>query len=405
MIRPVSLFLLLLLLVGNRDVVQDAQPNVDWLFLLLCVCPAITILIAKVASKTKSSQLLATVAILLSWGIAMYIFSWSSVVRGLLQDVVLVDEVLILLPPIFWLCALWWCTSPIANRTSWVSYRFRFDILLLFVPVFFLLAISEVSSKYAVTNKYVEVIEIAGFVVLLGLAPTLIAKILPAKEMQNYELRTSIAEVGRRAGVHRSNVLVWNTHNRIMNALAIGIIFQPKTVVLTDKLIANVTPKELLAVITHEFGHHKYWHIPFLILTAVSTMILSTRIILYLGYDMRSGFVFMAELVIMVAAIVFVSRQFERQADAYAAIDMSKVEQSDCITSDAAGAMRQALGAIAQSQNIALDRNDPLHGSILKRQKDLDTLVGCKLTEIPINTKVKWVKISIFISLVLGIVL
>jgi hypothetical protein len=84
---------------------------------------------------------------------------------------------------------------------------------------------------------------------------------------------------------------------------------------------------------------------------------------------------------------------------------MSKVEQSDCITSDAAGAMRQALGAIAQSQNIALDRNDPLHGSILKRQKDLDTLVGCKLTEIPINTKVKWVKISIFISLVLGIVL
>jgi Zn-dependent protease with chaperone function len=190
-----------------------------------------------------------------------------------------------------------------------------------------------------------------------------------------------------------------------MNALAIGIIFQPKTIVLTDKLIANLTPKELLAVITHEFGHHKYWHIPFLILTAISTLICSSRIFMNMGFNMRSEFIFAAELVVMAVVIAYVSRQFERQADAYSAIDMSKVERSDCITLNSACAMSQALGAIAESQHIALDRKDPLHGSIQKRQNYLDTLVGCKLTEIPINIKVKWVKISILVSLFLGIVL
>jgi Zn-dependent protease with chaperone function len=405
MIRPVSLFLLLFLLVSKRSSEQDVQPNWYWLIFLLLIFPAISIGIAKVASKTKTTQLLATAAVLLSWGVAVYVFSWAVIVRGMLQEYTLIDAAVILFSPIFWLCALWWCTSPIVNRVSWVMYRFRLDVLLLFVPVFFLLAVSEVSSNYAVTKEYIEMIEVAGLVVLLGLAPFLIAKILPAKEMQNYALRSSITEVGRRAGVRRSNVLVWNTHNRIMNALAIGIIFQPKTIVLTDKLIANVTPKELLAVVTHEFGHHKYWHIPFLILTAVSTMIWSMRIFWYLGLDESSAFVFVAELAVIVLAITLVSRQFERQADAYAAIDISKVEQSDCITSDAAGAMKQALGAIAESQNIALDRNDPLHGSILERQMHLDALIGCKLNEIPINTKVKWVKIFIFVSLLLGIVL
>ncbi len=124
-----------------------------------------------------------------------------------------------------------------------------------------------------------------------------------------------------------------------------------------------------------------------------------------IGFNMRSEFIFAAELVVMAVVIAYVSRQFERQADAYSAIDMSKVERSDCITSNAACAMSQALGAIADSQHIALDRKDPLHGSIQKRQNYLDTLVGCKLTEIPINIKVKWVKISILVSLFLGIVL
>ncbi|MBC8201223.1 MAG: M48 family metalloprotease [Planctomycetes bacterium] len=405
MIRPISLFLLLLLIVGNREAAQNVQPNSYWLLFLLCVCPAVAVLIAIIASNTKTSQLLSTIVILISWCIAIYSFQWTSVVRNLTQDVVIVDEALILIPPIFWLCILWWCTSPITNRTSWVSYRLRLDILLLFVPVFFLLVISEVSSKYGTPKEYIELIELAALVALLGLAPFLIAKILPAKEIQNYELRSSIGEVGRRAGVHRSNVLVWNTHGRIMNALAIGIILQPKTIVLTDKLIANLTPTELLAVITHEFGHHKYWHIPFLILTAVTTLICSSRIFMFMGFDMSSEFIFMAELVVMTAAIVFVSKQFERQADAYTAIDMSKMENSDCITTNAAQAMSQALGTIAESQHIALDRNDPLHGSIQKRQEYLHALVGYKLAEIPINTKVKWIKITILVSLFLGIVL
>ncbi len=403
MIRPISLFLLIGIFAGNRESNATLQPSLFWLFLLLIIIPLVSLVLVQSLKKLKAMLLFATVAMLVSWLVAVYYFSWSTSVQTFTQDLSFLGDLFVVLPPIFWLLILWFVTSPIPNRISWVSHRLRLDILLLLIPVFILLTVNNVVVLYGVSTDNVEIIELVAFLLLLAIAPFFITRILSAKPMKNYELSSSISEIGQNAGIRQSKILVWNTHNRIMNALAIGIIFQPKTIVLTDKLIENLTPQELRAVSAHEFGHHKYWHIPFLIITAVSVLIWSNKVFIYMWLDIGGGFVFILQLMLMVLGIIIVSRIFEKQADAYSAVAISKIAGSECVTESGAISLATALGAIAQTQNIRLDRNDPLHGSISSRQQNLESLVGCDFSAIPINKKVFWIKIVICASFVLGI--
>ena len=99
-----------------------------------------------------------------------------------------------------------------------------------------------------------------------------------------------------------------------------------------------------------------------------------------------------------------VSRQFESQADAYAVVDISKASGSEKVTSEAVQYMSSSLSALAFAGNISVERNDLLHRSIQERQQHLDTLIDCPIGQLPINRKVKWLKIGVVFFFVLGIV-
>jgi len=403
MIRPISLFLLIGILVANHASAATHQLNIIWLMFFLLLVPIISIATVQVAKQAKVVQLFATCAVLLSWFAAVYFFSWAIFVQQLTQNMLFVEDFFVVIPAIFWLLVLWFVTSPSSNRMSWVSHRFRLDIFLLLAPVFFLFAVSDVVVLCGVSEENVGIIELLVCLLLLAFAPFFISKILSAKPMSNYELCSSISDIGKMAGVRRANILVWNTHNRIMNALAIGVIFQPKTIVLTDKLIANLTQQELLSVTAHEFGHHKYWHIPFLLFTTITVIIWSNKILLFLGVDMSGEFVFVLQCALMVVAIILVSRMFEKQADAYAAVALSAASGSDSVTPEGASSLASALGAIAQTQCINPSRKDLLHGSIALRQCNLQALVGCSFSGIPINKRVFFLKIGLVASFLIGI--
>lgn len=405
MFRPISLFLIVMLLVASRSATVVGQSDNTWLLLLLFILPFFVVIATGCSKKTRFSPLFATYAILLSWAASLMLFQWGNTVHFYIGDVIVVGDVIILFPAVFWLFILWWVTAPVANRISWALHRFRLDILLLFIPVFLLFGICEAAVLLGAPAGYMDIVEISALVFVLSIAPLIIIHVLSAKQMKNYDLRSSIVEVGQRAGVQQSKVLVWNTHHRIMNALAIGIIFQTKTIVLTDKLIAHLTTKELLAVTAHEFGHHKYWHIPFLIVTMLCAFIWTNKLAIFLGIDTENAFTLVSQLVIMVAAIVLVSRQFERQADSYAAADLSILRGSSVVTPDAAHTIASALGAIAEAQRINVTNNEPMHGSIASRQQQLRSLIGCKIDSIPIYTTVKRIKCLLVILMIVGIFL
>jgi Zn-dependent protease with chaperone function len=405
MIRPISFVLFIILISSNRDEQIVEAVNYLGLVLLLGLVPLVAVSSAWFFVREKKVTFIAACVLLLAWFLSIRYFSLAVALQFTTEKHLFLNDVLILLPVLFWLSVLWFVTSPIPNRISWVSHRLRLDVLLLMIPLLILIGFSELGSSFGFKEDLVSLIELVGFIVILGFAPFFIGIILPAKPIGNYELNSEIVNIGRRASVQKTKVLVWNTHNRIMSALAIGLIFQPKTIIFTDKLLTNLTKQELFAVAGHEFGHHKYWHLPFLVITTITALVWSSRLFTFLSFDLDESSVLISQVLIVIFAIIVVSRQFEQQADAYSAVDISKSEGSDYVTKEGAAALSSALVSIASTQNYNMNKNDILHGSIVSRTTKLQNLVGCKINELPINKRVVFLKIVLIVLLVIGCVI
>ena len=275
--------------------------------------------------------------------------------------------------------------------------------IFLIVTMLFLWGLREVGIRLGFA-EHINAIDVVGIVMILFLSPAMFSIILPARRMQDFELLESVLIVAKKAGVRLSSVLVWNTNGRIMNAMAVGVLPMLKTIIVTDKLVANLTRKEFLAVTMHEVGHHRFWHIPFLWLTIITVFICSDRMFEYM-VTTEMWYISLAKLPIVAIVVVMVSRQFERQADVYAASFISNTELSETITPEAARMMSNALSTIALSHNISPQRNDLLHGSIASRQLYLHDAIGDPIASLSINRVVLWIKVIIITSVVLGILL
>ena len=399
MIRPISLFLVLMLALAGRKTADEMQLSELGLLICLCIVPLCAIVAMRFEKYTKVIQLYATLLLFLSLYLAIENFGWKVFLEKQFGTNELLIGSLVLLPTILWLLILWWISSPITNRLSWVSHRLRLDVLLLLIPVFLLFLVEEIATALHFGEDVRSVMELGALLLLLAYMPFVMTFILSAKQMENYSLRTAIMEVAARARIRNSKVFVWNTHNRIMNAFATGLILQPKLLVLTDKLIARLTPRELLAVTAHEYAHHKYWHTTFLVLTAFVSMRVMSIVFPLLGASNSGNLEQVAQLVLTLLAIILVSRQFERQADAYSALEMSKNFGGE-ITEDGGSALADALGAIAFSQGIKPNAFDLLHGSIASRQRYLFGIIGSKYSAIAVNKRVFWLKLGLAIILV-----
>jgi Zn-dependent protease with chaperone function len=357
----------------------------------------------RVLQKQFGTQLL-TIAILLAWGVALFMCSWSVYVQNIIGEQILVNEFLILLPVVIALSLLWYMTSPIQNTIAWVSHRFRLDIVLLLLPILCVWGIRETTARYAPADTLLQDLDVLFVICFVCFYPLYIRCILSTSQMQDKNLMQAVQEVGRQAGIKSPRVLVWNTHNRFMNAFAVGMFLAPKTIILTDKLLQNLSKQEIIAVAGHEFAHHKYWHLPFLFLTMLCVLLWSDNLIDVLGLDSRNGLIVTLQLVCMIAAFVLVSRLFEKQADAFPAIVQSNSAGSKTVTQESIRGMTSTLDAIACVYHITKKRDDLLHGSIQTRQDSLQALVDCSVVKIPINSLVKRLKISTVVLLILGIV-
>lgn len=404
MIRPISLFLIACLTLAEYDTGNVIQSAGYWSIILLIIVPAITFSIATKVKTKKFGVELLTIVILIAWSMNLFIFTWLQYVKAVLGEQFLLVQFCALLPVILSLSLLWWMTSPIKNKYAWVSHRLRLDVLLLFIPLFILWGIREVVSAYY-TAEVGEDAMLFAVIALIIFSPMLIRMILSAKKISDRHLGSLILNVAHRAGIRKTNVLVWNTHMLLMNAFAIGIIFQPKTIVLTDKLLNLLPQNELLAVVRHEFAHHRYWHLTVLIFGMFSTLLWTDLLATTFGINTSLGYIQIIQLLCVIFVFVLLTRAFEEQADAYAVMDESASEGSDVVLQKAASNMSSALGTVAETCNQSSDRTDVLHGSIQQRQLKIEALVGCSLNAIPIHKKVKWIKIAIVFMFVLGVVL
>ncbi len=91
----------------------------------------------------------------------------------------------------------------------------------------------------------------------------LLRLILNLKPLPDGPLRQRLLATARRLGFRFNDILVWDTRYTIVNAMLTGPLPWLRYVVVTDKLIAELTPEEIEAVFGHEVGHVKHHHLLF----------------------------------------------------------------------------------------------------------------------------------------------
>ncbi len=181
------------------------------------------------------------------------------------------------------------------------------------------------------------------------LLPMLLRYFLGLQPLPPGPLRDRLEGSARRLGFNFSNVLVWHTRHLFANAMVTGLIPWIRYVVLTDRLIDELTPEEIEAVFGHEVGHVKHHHLLFYLVFFLTSFIILSVVwdtlkswisleeikaaifdLPYVGADvwellkMLSSF---GKLFLLAGYTLFcfglVSRRCERQADLFGATTVS----------------------------------------------------------------------------------
>ncbi len=184
---------------------------------------------------------------------------------------------------------------------------------------------------------------LAFFLCLAVLFPLLVTRMWGCTPLPPGTARSRIEAFCRRQGVGYAEILLWPLHEgQALTAGVMGIITPFRYLLVTPALLATMSPEEVEAVMAHELGHVKKWHLPIFLLLFLGFGLLaqlSSYPILYLltNSDLFYRMIHLADkkpsntlafastvplFILMVVyfryVLGFFMRNFERQADLYA---------------------------------------------------------------------------------------
>jgi Zn-dependent protease with chaperone function len=293
---------------------------------------------------------------------------WLEVIRGVVGDLILVDEVLAITPALIGLVSIWFLHYPmervqreaplvrtldtgrpvfaIPSRMAYVWVQIRLHILLLLVPLLLIVGMSELISiiiERTGVDQYGqwvnETASLAGVALVFLFAPLLARIVLSVEPLGEGEIRDDLLDVCRAHGVRVRNLLVWRTGGAMINAAVMGLIGPLRYVLLTDGLLEQLPREQVLAVMAHEIGHVRRHHLPWMILVMLAVMGVAAVLVAgglavldTLPLEWTESTLLLVDLGAITAAFSiamfafgWVSRRFERQADTFAAQHMSGV--------------------------------------------------------------------------------
>ena len=385
--------------------------------------------------------------------IAVMVFGWAMRVREVTGDFFILDEAVLLAPAGIILIATWWLmypfevrvhdarlihsidegfpVTPLPSRSAWVILQVRTHLLLLLVPIV-LIAVSADSGRRMVSllvpnaSEWVAILgALAGAFPMILLSPWVTLRLLDTTPLPQGEVRRALEASCTSAGVRIQNVMLWRTGGTLFNGAVTGFIPHARWVLLSDGLLERLERAEVLAVMAHELAHVRKRHMFWLAVSIVASGILFiaaldplVQLLRQMAVDAGGSFELISQRVqwidlaassaVLVGSLVvfgWISRRFERQADAFAAVELSKeVDEHKGIHLFGAEAMRSALNSVARLNGVPSSRWSWRHGSILGRQKALQKLVGIRSNAIPINRLVQVINSVSMAILVLALI-
>jgi STE24 endopeptidase len=361
-----------------------------------------------------------------------------------------VDELIAAGPYLLMVVLGWWSTAPleralreavlvrkldrgepvhaIPTRGGFVLAAVRHQLALVLAPLILIMTWREV-VELAARRRWLpawvplEGLELGGAVVAVILMPLLLRRVWDTVALGPGPLREMLVEMCRAHGVRVRELLLWRTHGTMMNGAVMGLIGPARYVMLTDALVDYLPPVQLQAVMAHELGHIRRWHMPWLF-AAVSVCLglgmagASLGLVVLEDYRPALAETHAAQVVAMVTGLLvalvafgFVSRRFEWQADVFAVQHLSGhrprrpgAPAGIVVSPEAVRAMSGALEAVAVLNHIPRERFAWRHGSIASRQRRLERLVGRRADRLRADREALIVKLITGAALAAGVV-
>lgn len=400
------------------------------------------------------SLTLARLATLVLFAFAVIGLGWLGLVRTTIGDLVLLDEAVALLPPVATIVGLWWSYYPIERRLreatvlaaldsgravpglptrgQYVLDQSRLHLLLVLLPLFALTVWWESLDRFltwagpagylpeaAWFGEALVVVQYAGVLVILALMPLVLIRAWSTVRLGEGALRDRLEALCRVNRVRVRALLVWRTHNAMVNGALIGIVPPFRYILLTDALLASLPLRQVEAVMAHEVAHARRHHLPWLVVILIATGGL-TWFVAALAYQrvlapgappsmLGEGLLTLITLAVTVMMFGHVSRRFEEQADAFATQHLSREDTPEAepvvVTEAAAGAMSGALANVAILNHIDPKSFSFRHGSITARRRRLHAAVGQPIGRLSVDRKVRRLKVAGLLGLLILIVL
>jgi STE24 endopeptidase len=154
-------------------------------------------------------------------------------------------------------------------------------------------------------------------------------------------LRDRLQTLCRQIDLRVQDILIWKSDGMMINAAVMGITGRLRYVLLSDALLATMSPKQVEAVFAHEAGHVRHHHIPHFLMFALAAWVVVAALMeglalvavrapgagVSLGTIQSAGII--GTLVVWGIGFGWVSRRFERQADLFGA-RCAAPQENDC---------------------------------------------------------------------------
>lgn len=378
----------------------------------------------------------------------VFLLGWVDVVRSAIGDWVGVDEALALAPVIAVYAAGWWSFEPIdrrlhdavllraidqgapvhapPTRLGYTSEKLRSTLLGALVPLAMIVVWAE-SVTFAAerwgwspwpteddrTLAALALAQILGAGLVLALSPPIVLAIWRTTRLPQGELRERLSDLCRRHRVRVGGFRIWDTRGMVLNGAVLGVIPRLRYVLLTDAVIERLERPQLDAVMAHEIAHVRRRHMPWLIAGLIASLGWASVIVgaaeaalakvteraEWVSVAAVQGVALAAVFALGLTAFGFISRLFERQADAFAVRDAARSADRTIIEAPDAEAMAGALDRVARLNHIPPGKFTWRHGSIADRNRRTRSLVGAHIDSMPVDRAAGRMKLIIAISL------
>ncbi len=383
-------------------------------------------------------------------------------IRERVVDTVLVDELLVMGPTLGLVMWLWWAyypverrllgagvfarvesgepVYPVPSRGGYVVGQCRHTLMLLLGPLVLIVgwveAVRRMEGAGWLEEAWVGPVTGVGAGAVFLLAPLMIRYLWDTVPLPPGPTRKRLVEMCKMHAVPVRELLLWRTFNvgGVLNAGVMGVIGPLRYILLSDALLERLTPEGVEAVMAHELAHAKRKHMIWLpvaaigslgvlelvfgtLTTAAAAAVPAGRVLFADDAAWGGGWFLAAGLdaarlpeagllagtLLAVAAWLplfgWVSRRFERQADAFAAQHLSRTMAADAPASPtilpaAAAAMIGALQRVADLNHIPVDKPSWRHGSIAWRQAYLRSLIGQPADALRIDRDMRWLQLA-----------